>query len=187
VLCSVAVQCSIAVCCSVTCGSSFFGPGSTWVSPGGAEVRFIVVQCFSVWQCDMGFITHSHKCIYRGISNVTVCVKKQVTPGATIRTWDACVSFESESAALEVCCSVLQCVAVCCSVLQCVVVCCIVLQCVAACCIVLQCVALHGTVLQCNAVCCSVLQCVAVCCSVLQSCAVCCSPLQYVAVQCRVL
>ena len=32
---------------------------------------------------------------------------------------------------LQVCCSVLQCVAVCCSVLQCVAVCCDVLQCVA--------------------------------------------------------
>jgi len=32
---------------------------------------------------------------------------------------------------LQVCCSVLQCVAVCCSVLQCVAVCCSVLQCVA--------------------------------------------------------
>jgi len=58
---------------------------------------------------------------------------------------------------LNVCCSVMQCVAVCCSVLLCVVVCCSVLQCVAECCSVLQCVA----------VCCSVLQCVAVCCSVL--------------------
>ena len=62
---------------------------------------------------------------------------------------------------LQVCCSVLQCVAVCCSVLQrgadadvyadkqmplasvlqCVAVCCSVLQCVAVCCCVLQCVA----------------------------------------------
>jgi len=61
--------------------------------------------------------------------------------------------------ALNLCCSVLQCVAVCCSVLQCAAVCCSALQCVAVCCSVLQCVA----------VCCRVLQCAAVCCSVLQS------------------
>ena len=48
---------------------------------------------------------------------------------------------------VQMCASVLQCVAVCCSVIQCDAVCCSVLQCVA--------------------VCCSVLQCVAVCCSVL--------------------
>jgi len=112
--------------------------------------------------------------------------------------------------ALEVCCSVLQCVAVCCSVLQCVAVCCSVLGCV------LQCVAAalldfsHSPlaiakpysmplktlptcvvvrVLQC------VLQCVvlwllrtvgAVCCSVLQCVAVCCCVLQCAAVCCAV-
>ena len=37
-------------------------------------------------------------------------------------------------AGVEVCCSVLQCVAVCCSVLQCFAVCCSVLQCFAVCC-----------------------------------------------------
>ena len=57
---------------------------------------------------------------------------------------------------VQVCCSVLQCVAVCCRVLQCVAECCSVLQCVAVCCSVLQCVA----------VCCSMLQCVVLCCSV---------------------
>ena len=46
---------------------------------------------------------------------------------------------------LDMCCSVLQCVAACCSVLQCVAVCCSVLQCVAACCSVLQCVAVCNT------------------------------------------
>jgi len=58
---------------------------------------------------------------------------------------------------MQVCCSVLQCVAVCvvvcCSVL---VVCCIVLQCVAVCCSWLQ--------LQCDEMCCNVLQCVAASC-----------------------
>jgi len=60
---------------------------------------------------------------------------------------------------VEVCCSVLQCVAVCCTgVLHCVALCCSVLQwCVAVCCSgVLQCVAV---------VCCSVLQ-YTVCCRV---------------------
>ena len=41
---------------------------------------------------------------------------------------------------IDLCCSVLQCVAVCCRVVQCVAVCCSVLQCVAVCCNVLQCV-----------------------------------------------
>ena len=53
---------------------------------------------------------------------------------------------------LQMCCSVLQCIAVCCSVLQFVVVRCSVLQCVAVCC----------------SVCCKVLQCTAECCNVLQ-------------------
>jgi len=83
---------------------------------------------------------------------------------------------------VEVCCSVLQCVAVCCRY---VAVCCsvlhvaaqekredaspllclytLMLKCVLVCCNVLWCVA---GVLQCVAVCCSVLQCVAACCSV---------------------
>ena len=78
---------------------------------------------------------------------------------------------------LNLCCSVLQCVAVCCSVLQCVAVRCSALQCVVVCCM-LQCVACCS-VLQSVAVCCSVLQCVAVCCSVLQCAAVCCSMLQW--------
>ena len=81
--------------------------------------------------------------------------------------------------ALQVCCSVLQCVAVCCSVLQCVAMCC---------CVVVLCgrpiedvhfgwQRLVGSlsVFQCVAVCCSVMQCVAVCCSVMQCVAVCCS------------
>jgi len=83
---------------------------------------------------------------------------------------------------------VLQCVEVCCSVLQCVAV---LLQCVAVCCSVLQCVAVCYSVLQ---YCCSVLQCVAVCasleslvcCSIVSVCcsivAVCCS---IVAVRCE--
>jgi len=41
---------------------------------------------------------------------------------------------------LQVCCSILQCVAVCYCVLQCVAACCSMLQCVAVCCSVLQCV-----------------------------------------------
>jgi len=76
---------------------------------------------------------------------------------------------------------------VCCSVLQCVAVCCSVLQCVAACCSVFQSVAVCSSVLRGGAwlimkhaqksalwlfyvvnVCCSVWQCAAVCCSVLQ-------------------
>ena len=63
---------------------------------------------------------------------------------------------------LQVCCSVLQCVAVCCRVMHYVAVCCSVLQC------------LRQVTYKC-AVCCSVLQCVAVCCIVLQCVAVCCS------------
>jgi len=73
---------------------------------------------------------------------------------------------------IEVCCSVLQCVAVFYSVLQCVAMCCNVLQCVAVC-WTRSCASTSS--LRCVAVCCSVLQCVAVCCSVLQCVAVCCS------------
>ena len=79
---------------------------------------------------------------------------------------------------LQVCCSVLQCVAVCCSVLQCVTVWCSVSQSVAVCCsvksVVLPCVA------ECVAVC--VALCVAVSCSVcgneLQRVEMCCSVFQ---------
>ena len=95
---------------------------------------------------------------------------------------------------VEVCCSVLQCVALCCSVLQCglypnwhplpaypsllIAVCCSVVQCVAVWCSVMQCIAVWShlrpayplvlccSVLQLFAECCSVVQCVAVCCSV---------------------
>ena len=82
---------------------------------------------------------------------------------------------------VEVCGSVLYCVAVCICykwvlitsratglVVQCVVVCCSVLQCVAVCCSVLQWVVVDCSVLQRVAACCSVLQRVAACCSVLQ-------------------
>ena len=80
---------------------------------------------------------------------------------------------------LQVCRSVLQCVAVCCGVLQCVAKESMtgsmkVLQCVAVCCCILQCAAVCCSNLQCVDVCCSALQCVAVCCSVLQCVAVCC-------------
>jgi len=109
---------------------------------------------------------------------------------------------------VEVCCSVLHCVAGCCRVLQGVAGCCSVLQCVAVCRSVSQCVAVCCSdgisetwidvispsiysVLQCVfryvAVCCSVLQYVAVCCSVLQCVVVCCSVLQCFAVCCSVL
>jgi len=132
---------------------------------------FFVLQCVAV-TC-VSLLTRT----YWGISNIMVPVKKQVTLGAAIRTWNACVSFESEPAALEVCCSVLHYVAVCCILLQCVALHGSVLQCNVVCCSVLQCVVLHGSVLQCAALCCVVLQYVAVCCS----------PVQYVAVQCRVL
>ena len=71
----------------------------------------------------------------------------------------------STSSVLQICCSVLQCVAVCCSVLQCV----------AACCKDLLCVAVRFSVLQGVAGCCCVLQRVAACCSVLQHVAACCS------------
>ena len=83
---------------------------------------------------------------------------------------------------VEVCCSVLQCVAECCRVSQCVEVCCNVLECVGVCWSVLECVAVRCSVLQCVAVCGSVLECVGVCCSVLQCVAVCYCVLQCVAV-----
>ena len=67
---------------------------------------------------------------------------------------------------VQVCCSVLWCVAVLCCVLWCVVVCCSVVQCVAVLCSVLWCVAVCFSVFQCVAVCCSVLQCCVVCCGV---------------------
>ena len=69
---------------------------------------------------------------------------------------------------VDVCGSVMQCIAVCCSVLQCAAVCCSVLLCAAVYCVVSQCAAVCCSVLQCAAVCCSVLQCAAVCYSVLQ-------------------
>jgi len=111
-------------------------------------------------------------------------------------------AFTSESTAfflssglmvLELCCSVLYCVAVRCSVLQCVAVCCSEMLCDAVCCSVLQCVVLccsehslllvlgaHGTgaMLQCVVLCCSVLQCVAVRCCAMQCVAVYCIVLQ---------
>ena len=82
-------------------------------------------------------------------------------------------SSGSHSTEMQVCCSVLQCVAVCCSVLQYVAVCCSVLQCVAECCSFLKNAKKgSGTIRQrCKRVavcCCSVLQGVAGCCSVLQ-------------------
>ena len=46
-------------------------------------------------------------------------------------------------------------VELCCSVLQCVAVCCTVLQCVAVCCNVLQCLEMRFNELQCFAVCCT--------------------------------
>jgi len=88
---------------------------------------------------------------------------------------------------VAVCCTVLQCGAVCCSSLKCVAVCCRSLQCAAVCCSVLQCVTVYCSALQCVAVCCSALQCVAVWCTVLQCVAVCCSSLKCVAVCCSVL
>jgi len=77
---------------------------------------------------------------------------------------------ETSGMRVEVCCSVLQCVAVCCSVLQWVAA-------FAVCCSVLQCFAVFCSVLQCVAVCYSVLQYVAVCCNMLKRAAVCCSTL----------
>ena len=103
---------------------------------------------------------------------------------------------------LQVCCSVLQCVAVWWSVLRCVAVCCSVLQCVAG--PICKSVISHAwmshvliewwmfschwgrSYMGCKCVA-SVLKCVAVCCSALQCVAVCCSMLQWVAVRCNVL
>ena len=90
---------------------------------------------------------------------------------------DARLYLQPRDFLIEVCCSVLQCVAVCCSVLQCVAV---SLQCVAVCCSVLQCVAVCCGELQRVAVCCSVLQCSSVLQCLLQCITVCCSVLQRV-------
>ena len=70
----------------------------------------------------------------------------------------------ADKARLEVCCSVLRCVAVCCSVLQCVAVCCSALRCNKS-----QKMRVVG-----DSTWCMVLQRVAVCCDVLQRVVVCC-------------
>ena len=90
-----------------------------------------------------------------------------------IPPWVAAPLCPGLSMGLQVCCSVLQCVAVCYSVLQCVAVCCgdhvsWSLYGFAGLLSVLQCVAAHGSLRPCVLVSLWVLQCVAVCCGVLQ-------------------
>jgi len=101
-------------------------------------------------------------------------------------------SVKTSDSGLQVCCSVLQCVAVCCSVLRCVAVCCGVLLQLAA-----------GSTMCCSelwsvAACCSMLQsvvtaqqqaayCVAVCCRVLQRAAEFCYKLSRQHMCCRVV
>ena len=90
--------------------------------------------------------------LYRGLGRALLPPEFYASAKATGIKGLTEFGFMSTTSKVQLCCSVLQCVAVCCSVLRCVAVCCSVLQCVAVC----------------VAVCCSVLQCVAVCCSVLQ-------------------
>jgi len=132
-----------------------------------AAVCCSVLQCVAVW-----------------------CSVLQWNHSALLRSWRAREDLGRHLNEVEICCSMLQCVAVCCTVLRCGAVCCSVLHCAALCCsgTTLRCLDLGGLAKisedslvrwRSVAVCCGVVQCVAVWCSVLQRVAACCSVLQW--------
>jgi len=132
-------------------------------------VLHCVAVCCSLLQC----VVHTREsCIPH---TATHCNALQVYARWLCVQHTHCMHDDSASyaASLQICCSVLQCIAVCCSVLQCVAVCYSVLQCVAVC---WRSSLISRKTTMC--VVCSVLQCVAVCCSVFQFVPVCSSKLE---------
>jgi len=83
-------------------------------------MRCSVLQCVAVCCSALQCVAVCYLLPYEGIC------KKTLEEGKCAA---ACYSV------IQMCCSVLQCVAVCCSVLQCIAVCCSVLQWVAVCCL----------------------------------------------------
>jgi len=149
-------------------------------------------------------VSSSHVSMYKNLSLYVHTMYRTATIWTRIfwrKQSSICISSSTTQRGhkiLEVCCSVLQCVAVFCGVLQCVAVCCSVLHEVFSYCVCLfrrpfvdagfqRRVAVCCRVLQCVAVCCSVLQGVAGCRCVLRCGAVCCGVLQGVAVYCAVV